>query len=153
MTKIHLNISCRWVQTACFKVSFPIKAVSWSSEGNRLLLGGRLLQLWHEKIETQPEQTSTLPLNMLQPHQHFFNLIQIAEVRFEIGDTEKEASSPEIDANPRWKCAWENLPARDVTFVEFSPDGTLFATCCANDCLVKIWYHQKSGKLNTVHIN
>lgn len=39
----------RWVQTGSFQVNYHVTALSWNVEGNRLLIGGKLLQIWKEK--------------------------------------------------------------------------------------------------------
>lgn len=42
-----------------------------------------------------------------------------------------------------WDCVWKCKTATPVYHMEFSPDGTLFATSGKNDRLVKIWYENK----------
>lgn len=47
---LHINFIRRWVQTGSFEVNFNITALSWNLEGNRLLVGGKVLQIWKEKV-------------------------------------------------------------------------------------------------------
>lgn len=46
----------RWVQTGIFQVSFHVTALSWNVEGNRLLVGGKILQIWKEKSVSEEEE-------------------------------------------------------------------------------------------------
>jgi hypothetical protein len=38
-----------WVETGNIQTEYFVRAISWNLEGTRLLLGGRLLQLWATK--------------------------------------------------------------------------------------------------------
>lgn len=42
-----------------------------------------------------------------------------------------------------WECVWKCQTPTAVFHVEFSPDGTLFATAGREDRLVKIWFENK----------
>jgi len=56
------QLDYRWVQTASWTTDSRITSLSWNLEGNRLLTGGDVLQLWHQRIsqENEPE-TGDLP--------------------------------------------------------------------------------------------
>lgn len=51
MQKLDYN----WVETGHILTEYFVRALSWNLEGTRLLLGGRLLQLWHCKAECVQE--------------------------------------------------------------------------------------------------
>uniref|UniRef100_A0A336LP03 CSON007414 protein n=1 Tax=Culicoides sonorensis TaxID=179676 RepID=A0A336LP03_CULSO len=128
---VHPNhgLEFKWVQTGSFQVSFYVTALSWNVEGNRLLIGGKFLQIWKEKNEVEDEEEIPAP------------------VKFEIGGgTESKSPTNEEDSteiSSSWENIWECQTANPVHLMKFSPDGTLFATCGKNDRLVKIWYEHK----------
>lgn len=45
-----------WVETGQIQTEYFVRAISWNLEGTRLLLGGRLLQLWTTKANIQESQ-------------------------------------------------------------------------------------------------
>ena len=51
------KLDYHWVETGHIQTEYFVRALSWNLEGTRLLLGGRLLQLWHSKSnpETQDD--------------------------------------------------------------------------------------------------
>ena len=48
----------RWVQTGSLKTASNVSSLSWNLEGTRLLTGGSVLQLWHERLLKGDEETS-----------------------------------------------------------------------------------------------
>lgn len=81
---------------------------------------------------------------------HFSN--SILAVTFEIGGGGSDRGDPKTPNNeeePEWECVWKCHTATPVHHMSFSPDGTLFATSGKSDRLVKIWYENKNGELNT----
>ncbi|XP_063708500.1 dmX-like protein 2 isoform X2 [Culicoides brevitarsis] len=123
------GLDFKWVQTGIFQVSFQVASLSWNVEGNRLLVGGKFLQIWKEKDSSDSEDRSPTK-----------------SVKFEIGggsDTKSPCTDEDSDELSSWENIWECLPATPVCHMAYSPDGTLFATCGKNDRLVKIWYEHK----------
>ena len=139
-----------------------------------MLLGGRLLQLWHCKSIYNPDNQDDIhPKN--------------AGAKFELGDDNdfesedegkgKPVSSSNRDSKPHgsesimiqkklllqyfsnfpsspfadecggYELVWEAQTAQPVRLLSFSPDGTLFATAGVNDTLVKVWFPDKPCKL------
>lgn len=51
------QLDYRWVQTGSWVTDSRISSLSWNLEGNRLLTGGNVLQLWHQRINqgNEPE--------------------------------------------------------------------------------------------------
>lgn len=45
----------RWVQTGSLQAASHISSLSWNLEGTRLLTGGVVLQLWHERINQEDD--------------------------------------------------------------------------------------------------
>lgn len=43
------KLDYHWVETGQIQTEFFVRAISWNLEGTRLLLGGRLLQIWTSK--------------------------------------------------------------------------------------------------------
>lgn len=43
------KLDYHWVETGHIQTEYFVRAISWNLEGTRLLLGGRLVQLWHSK--------------------------------------------------------------------------------------------------------
>ncbi len=52
-----------WVETGHIQTEYFVRAISWNLEGTRLLLGGRLLQLWASKA-TKEGQEDIYPKNI-----------------------------------------------------------------------------------------
>lgn len=59
---IHSNkqpthgLEYKWVQTGSLQANSHISSLSWNLEGTRLLTGGSILQLWHEKLAKGEEE-------------------------------------------------------------------------------------------------
>lgn len=51
------QLDYRWVQTGSWITDSRITSLSWNLEGNRLLTGGDVLQLWHQRSgpDNEPE--------------------------------------------------------------------------------------------------
>ena len=82
-----------WVETGHIQTEYFIRALSWNLEGTRLLLGGRLLQLWHCKSTCSTEN----------PEDQGFKGIQ-RTVTFELGaendgDSEDECNNQQPTSN------------------------------------------------------
>lgn len=45
-----------------------------------------------------------------------------------------------IESKTNWQCVWRCRTASIVSYLKFSPDGTLFCSAGESDRLVKIWY-------------
>lgn len=50
------GLEYRWVQTGTLQAASHISSLSWNLEGTRLLTGGIVLQLWHEKLSQQDRE-------------------------------------------------------------------------------------------------
>lgn len=44
------GLEYKWVQTGTLQASSHITSLSWNLEGTRLLTGGLVLEMWHEKM-------------------------------------------------------------------------------------------------------
>ncbi|KFB47233.1 AGAP010490-PA-like protein [Anopheles sinensis] len=121
------GLEYKWVQTGSLQASSHISSLSWNLEGTRLLTGGTVLQLWHERLSKQDDD-------------------EPSSVKFEIGGSDRDPKTPtgeeEADSNS-WDCVWKCHTATPVHHMAFSPDGTLFATSGKSDRLVKVWYENK----------
>ncbi|XP_050067707.1 dmX-like protein 2 isoform X2 [Anopheles maculipalpis] len=120
------GLEYKWVQTGSLQASSHISSLSWNLEGTRLLTGGTVLQLWHERLSKQDED-------------------EPSSVKFEIGG-ERDPKTPtgeEESDSCSWDCVWKCHTAAPVHHMAFSPDGTLFATSGKSDRLVKVWYENK----------
>lgn len=153
---IHSNkqpthgLEYKWVQTGSLQANSHISSLSWNLEGTRLLTGGSILQLWHEKLAKGEEEEcigthihNTIVL--IEPYYIF--IIQLLGVKFEIGE-ERDPKTPtnEEEPNSAWECVWQCHTATPIHHMAFSPDGTLFATSGKSDRLVKVWYENKHCK-------
>jgi WD40 repeat protein len=61
---------------------------------------------------------------------------------------------PDPDKEPEMSLYWTSalLPKR-IQMAEFSPDGTLFATCSKDDCNVKIWLKTLSKSFDFIYLS
>ncbi|XP_055535273.1 dmX-like protein 2 isoform X2 [Wyeomyia smithii] len=119
------GLEYKWVQTGSLQATSNISSLSWNLEGTRLLTGGTVLQLWHERISKQDDD-------------------EPATVKFEIGgDRDPKTPTNEEESDATWDCVWKCHTASAVHHMAFSPDGTLFATSGKSDRLVKVWYENK----------
>lgn len=89
------KLDYHWVETGQIQTEFFVRAISWNLEGTRLLLGGRLLQLWTSK-SGQEGNDDLLPKHALP-----------RSATFQLGtnDSDDEAkegtSAPADDAGPK----------------------------------------------------
>ncbi|XP_001850447.2 dmX-like protein 2 isoform X2 [Culex quinquefasciatus] len=119
------GLEYKWVQTGSLQATSHISSLSWNLEGTRLLTGGTVLQLWHERLSKQDDDEPT-------------------SVKFEIGgDRDPKTPTNEEESDSSWDCVWKCHTATPVHHMAFSPDGTLFATSGKSDRLVKVWYENK----------
>ncbi|XP_053689152.1 dmX-like protein 2 isoform X2 [Sabethes cyaneus] len=119
------GLEYKWVQTGSLQATSNISSLSWNLEGTRLLTGGTVLQLWHERLSNQDDD-------------------EPATVKFEIGgDRDPKTPTNDEDSDASWDCVWKCHTASPVHHMAFSPDGTLFATSGKSDRLVKVWYENK----------
>ncbi|CAN8004949.1 unnamed protein product, partial [Ixodes hexagonus] len=125
-TSAH-KLDFKWIQTATIQVDYTVSVLSWNLEGTRLLSGGEWIQLWRCTVQGESEilredggaRGPTIP-----------------PVSFQLGNEEAPPPLPEVTAS--WDCIWKT--SRPVSFLRFSPDGTLFASAGKSDRLVKIWH-------------
>ncbi|XP_058066512.1 dmX-like protein 1 [Anopheles bellator] len=120
------GLEYKWVQTGSLQAASHISSLSWNLEGTRLLTGGTVLQLWHERLSKDEDEPTS--------------------VKFEIGGSERDPKTPtgeEESDSSSWDCVWKCHTATPVHHMAFSPDGTLFATSGKSDRLVKVWYENK----------
>lgn len=87
-----------------------------------------MIQLWSSP--NLPE--SAQPPNSGSVSAHF--------VSFSLGENET-AESGEI--HDKWKELWRMKTSSPVAFIDFSPDGRLFASASKTDRLVKVWYSSR----------
>ncbi|CRK90097.1 CLUMA_CG003815, isoform A [Clunio marinus] len=122
------GLEYKWVQTGTLQASSHISSLSWNLEGTRLLTGGIVLEMWHEKFGKPDDETQ-----------------ESSNVKFEIGGGDPRTPTNEQDdvSDETWECVWKCHTAAPVHHMAFSPDGTLFATSGKNDRLVKVWYENK----------
>ncbi|XP_062554540.1 dmX-like protein 2 isoform X3 [Armigeres subalbatus] len=119
------GLEYKWVQTGSLQATSHISSLSWNLEGTRLLTGGTVLQLWHERLSKPDDDEPT-------------------SVKFEIGgDRDPRTPTNEEESDSHWDCVWKCHTATPVHHMAFSPDGTLFATSGKSDRLVKVWYENK----------
>ncbi|XP_055600709.1 dmX-like protein 2 isoform X2 [Uranotaenia lowii] len=120
------GLEYKWVQTGSLQATSHISSLSWNLEGTRLLTGGTVLQLWHERLSKNDDDEPT-------------------PVKFEIGGGDRDPRSPtnEEENDSGWDCLWKCHTATPVHHMAFSPEGTLFATSGKSDRLVKVWYENK----------
>ncbi|XP_055631831.1 dmX-like protein 2 isoform X2 [Toxorhynchites rutilus septentrionalis] len=119
------GLEYKWVQTGSLQATSHISSLSWNLEGTRLLTGGTVLQLWHERLSKNEDEETSF-------------------VKFEIGgDRDPKTPTNEEEAEQTWDCVWKCHTATSVHHMAFSPDGTLFATSGRSDRLVKVWYENK----------
>lgn len=128
------QLDYRWVQTGSLQTESHISSLSWNLEGTRLLTGGEVLQLWHQRLDPRAEGDAENGGN--------------CGVTFEIGGESQPNLSgsgldTEDDSWQGWDCVWKCRTATPVFHMAFSPDGTLFATAGKCDRLVKIWFENK----------
>lgn len=77
------KLDYHWVETGHIRTEYFVRALSWNLEGTRLLLGGRLLQLWHCKSTYCPDNPEeTTPKTVLG-----------RGATFEVGDDDDDDSS------------------------------------------------------------
>lgn len=50
------GLEYKWVQTGSLQASSHISSLSWNLEGTRLLTGGTVLEMWHEKLAIQDDE-------------------------------------------------------------------------------------------------
>jgi DmX-like protein len=122
------GLEYKWVQTGSLQASSHITSLSWNLEGTRLLTGGLVLEMWHEKLGKQDEGGH-----------------ESSNVKFELGgaDPRTPTNEQEDSRDETWECVWKCHTAAPVHHMAFSPDGTLFATSGKSDRLVKVWYENK----------
>lgn len=56
---MRVSFFFRWVQTGSLQATSHISSLSWNLEGTRLLTGGTVLQLWHERLSKQDDDEPT----------------------------------------------------------------------------------------------
>eukprot|EP01126_Amoeba_proteus_P048068 TRINITY_DN5539_c0_g1_i12.p1 TRINITY_DN5539_c0_g1~~TRINITY_DN5539_c0_g1_i12.p1 ORF type:complete len:281 (+),score=29.69 TRINITY_DN5539_c0_g1_i12:153-995(+) len=98
---------------------FPPKSISWSTDGQYILVAGSFLELWDLCDEPSPP---SLP-NDRQPQ------------------TKAEGGIPVTKAKSIFCQSQEPNP--DCDLVSISPDSRLFFTLVPGDCFVKVWYKRK----------
>jgi hypothetical protein len=118
------KLDYKWIQTASVEADCYVSVISWNLEGTKLLIGGHNIQMWHlmthsaDQINVKFDNTSE--------------------------DTIRENPSEQII---EWDCVWKCKTSTPVSFLRFSPDGTLFTSAGKADRLVKIWF-ESAAKVN-----
>ncbi|KAF2367901.1 RAVE complex protein Rav1 C-terminal [Trinorchestia longiramus] len=112
-----------WVQTGAVEADCCINNVSWNLEGTRLITAGDKLQIWAPRGNPQHHDEIAMPV--------MFNL------ETDPGEAEEGDENANIGC---WDCIWQMTTSQPTQLLSFSPDGCLFATCGANDRLIKLWY-------------
>ncbi|KAL3207740.1 hypothetical protein MRX96_009998 [Rhipicephalus microplus] len=129
------KLDYKWIQTAMIQMDYSVSVLSWNLEGTRLLTGGEWIQMW--KCTLRPENNAmpgeeTAKAGQPQPRSH---------VSFQVGSDEVAPTLPDEDTS--WDCIWHCRTSQPVSFLRFSPDGTLFASAGKCDRLVKIWHNSQ----------
>ncbi len=112
------------METARLESHYRIATLSWNNDGNRLLTAGEQIQLWGNESADR--------------------------VTFEVGAPAPSSTAQQPPTG--WSCLWKTRPANPVSYLAFSPDGTLFATAGKNDRLVRLWYQNQQRECNTTLI-
>lgn len=131
------KLDYKWIQTATIQMDYSVSVLSWNLEGTRLLTGGEWIQMW--KCTMRPEINAksgddTAKAGQPQSASH-------SGVSFQLGSDEVAPSLPDEDTS--WDCIWHCRTSQPVSFLRFSPDGTLFASAGKCDRLVKIWHNSQ----------
>ncbi|KAM7285267.1 dmX-like protein 2 [Ixodes scapularis] len=129
-TSAH-KLDYKWIQTATIELDYTVSVLSWNLEGTRLLTGGDWIQLWRCTIQGESEV-------LREDGGGGVRLAAGPAVSFQLGNEEAPPPLPEETAS--WDCIWKCRTSRPVSFLRFSPDGTLFASAGKSDRLVKIWH-------------
>lgn len=130
------KLDYKWIQTATLSSDCNVSVLSWNLEGNKLLSGGNIIQMW-QLIGSEGINDDH--------HQNNQHVNQEDE-----GGIDFEAPESNDTSNLRWDCVWRCRTATPVFFLEFSPDGTLFISAGKSDRLVKIWF-ESAAKNNYLH--
>lgn len=69
------GLEYKWVQTGKLQATSHISSLSWNLEGTRLLTGGTVLELWHEKVKDDDQETLNGKFGHLLLNVMFINLI------------------------------------------------------------------------------
>lgn len=112
------KLDYKWIQTATVQLDYTVSVLSWNLEGTRLLTGGEWIQMWRCTVHGEGE-ADPAPC-----------------VSFQLGNEE----APLHEEAATWDCIWKCRTSTPVSFLRFSPDGTLFASAGKVDRLVKIWH-------------
>ncbi|RWS14486.1 dmX-like protein 2, partial [Dinothrombium tinctorium] len=123
------KLDYKWIQTAALEADCYVTVISWNLEGTKLLTGGTSIQMWH--LLCFPEEDTNV---------HNFKIYENPEVKIH---QELDSGGDKM----RWDCVWQCRTATPVSFLRFSPDGTLFVSAGKADRLVKIWY-ESAAKTN-----
>ncbi|XP_077556185.1 rabconnectin-3 alpha isoform X7 [Haemaphysalis longicornis] len=132
-TSAH-KLDYKWIQTATIRMDYTVCVLSWNLEGTRLLTGGEWIQMWRCTVQGEGSEDRGAG----QPGH--------TGVSFHLGSEEAGAAAPSFpDEAASWDNIWHCRTSQPVSFLRFSPDGTLFASAGKSDRLVKIWHnsHQK----------
>ncbi|KAL1420957.1 hypothetical protein MTO96_004324 [Rhipicephalus appendiculatus] len=131
------KLDYKWIQTATIQMDYSVSVLSWNLEGTRLLTGGEWIQMW--KCTMRPEiiaKSGDETAKAGQPQS-----ASRSGVSFQVGSDEVAPSLPDEDT--LWDCIWHCRTSQPVSFLRFSPDGTLFASAGKCDRLVKIWHNSQ----------
>ncbi|XP_049518236.1 dmX-like protein 2 isoform X5 [Dermacentor silvarum] len=135
-TSAH-KLDYKWIQTATIQMDYSVSVLSWNLEGTRLLTGGEWIQMWKCTMKAESNAKcadEAAKAGQPQPASH-------SGVSFQVGSDEAAPSLPDEDAS--WDCIWHCRTSQPVSFLRFSPDGTLFASAGKCDRLVKIWHNSQ----------
>ncbi|XP_077514309.1 rabconnectin-3 alpha isoform X3 [Amblyomma americanum] len=132
-TSAH-KLDYKWIQTATIRMDYTVSVLSWNLEGTRLLTGGEWIQMWKCTVEAEGDALRGEEAGKTGPSQPAGH----SSVSFHLGSDEAAPTLPEEPAS--WDCIWQCRTSQPVSFLRFSPDGTLFASAGKCDRLVKIWH-------------
>jgi hypothetical protein len=104
-----------WVETGHIQTEYFVRALSWNLEGTRLLLGGRLLQLWHSKCNPET-QDDIYPKN-----------ISTGGAKFQVGndgESEDEAKESAIKSSVPKVYVYGSCPIEEGKVFEYDSKAT-----------------------------
>lgn len=156
------KLDYKWIQTASIDTDCYLSVISWNLEGNKLLTGGSLIQLWHlvslqDSSDFVPTTPPVIPPSSpIEPQQQENQQSNVQSDR----PLELQINGRSLDEDNavHWDPVWQCRPSSPICFLKFSPDGSLFVSAGKADRLVKIWYESaakvtESFNLNNSHVN
>ncbi|MFH4976062.1 hypothetical protein AB6A40_002771 [Gnathostoma spinigerum] len=116
----------RWSETYVLTIDSPVSLVLWSLEGFRILVCCNTNLMIYQHISLSNAMSAS---NHAEP------------VTFTL--TDEDPAPKTVDTSkPTWGCMWTAELPSAPRFIQYSPDGSFFATSGGEDRMVKIWYQQ-----------